>query len=108
MRIIPYRGCAFPLLCRKKVKMKWSEAHIKDYYAGFALLVATVLSFIGTFLPPQGEVHQTMLYLIAQFLLLCATLLGFGNIYNKISRKIDSISREEKDHRRKDDEDVLA
>ena len=68
---------------------RWSDVTIKDYYAGFALLVATALSFIGTFLPPAGEIHQSMLYLIAQFLVLCATLMGVGHIYKQIK---DSVS----------------
>lgn len=71
--------------------MKWEDIQLKDIYAGFALLVATVLSFVGTFLPPQGIVDSSMLYLIAQFLLLAATLLGFGNVYRKITNRLDKL-----------------
>lgn len=61
---------------------------IKDYYAGFAIIVATVLAFCGTFLPPAGIVDSSMLYLIAQFLVLAATLLGFGTMYTQIYNMI--------------------
>lgn len=41
-----------------------------------AFIAAVVLAFTGLFTPPQGEIDSSVSMVIAQFLLLCATLLG--------------------------------
>jgi hypothetical protein len=38
----------------------------------------------GLFLPPQGEIDSTVLMLVAQLLVLCATLLGVDGYYDKM------------------------
>lgn len=71
--------------------MKLSEMTIKDVYAGIALIVAVILSFCGCFLDPQGIIDTSMLYLIAQFLTLTATLLGMGSTVAKIQNIVKGI-----------------
>ena len=70
---------------------------VKDCYAGIVILVATVLSFMATLLPPQGIVDSSMLYLIAQWLLLAATLLGAGAIYEKMLNLFKKTAKTAKD-----------
>ena len=78
---------------------------IRDYYAGFAMLVATVLAFFATFLPPQGVVDSSMLYLIAQFLILAATLLGAGEMYEKMLTLFRRSAMPKKEEKKDGDED---
>lgn len=41
-----------------------------------AFIAAVVLAFVGLLTPPRGEIDSSVSMVIAQFLLLCATLLG--------------------------------
>lgn len=41
-----------------------------------AFIAAVVLAFTGLFTPPMGAIDSSVSMVIAQFLLLCATLLG--------------------------------
>ncbi len=45
---------------------------------------ALVISGVALFLPPQGEIDQSVLLLIAQLLVLSATLLGVDSYVDKI------------------------
>lgn len=51
----------------------------KDILALISLLTAVALAFCATFVDPQGEIDSSMLYAIAQFLTLTATLLGIDS-----------------------------
>ena len=45
---------------------------------------AVAFAAAGLFLPPQGEIDSSVLMLVAQLLVLCATLLGVDSYYEKI------------------------
>lgn len=53
-----------------------------------SFLAAIAFGIAGFVIPPPGEIHDSVLYLIAQFLLLTASLFGVGALftYNKFSR----------------------
>ena len=49
-----------------------------------ALVVASIIAIWAMLLPPQGEVSQSVLIEVAQFLLYSATLLGVDIAIDKI------------------------
>jgi len=53
--------------------MKWS---VKAILSAVALTVAGIIALWAMLLPPQGEIDQSILFTIAQFLVFAATLLG--------------------------------
>lgn len=55
-----------------------------------AFLSALVFAAMGMWIPPQGEISGSVLILIAQLLVLCATMLGikdYTSIINKTLQK---------------------
>ena len=53
-----------------------------QYFIAVAAFVSAVgLGIAGFITPPPGEVHDSVLYLIAQFLLLTASILGVGAMF---------------------------
>lgn len=56
----------------------------KKALATLALVVAGVLSIWAMLLPPQGEIDQSVLLAVAQFLVFSATLLGVELAVNRI------------------------
>ena len=53
--------------------------------AGLSLLTAIALSFVGLSLSPSSDIGSSTCFVIAQFLTLTATLLGFDYKWNKPS-----------------------
>lgn len=53
--------------------MKWS---VKSILATLSVVVASLITIWAMLLPPQGEVSQSILLAVAQFLVFSATLLG--------------------------------
>ena len=56
----------------------------KNVLAALALGVASVLSVWAMLLPPQGEIDPSVLWVVAQFLVFSATLLGVELAINRI------------------------
>ena len=57
---------------------------MKMILATLALVVASIIAIWAMLLPPQGEVSQSVLIEVAQFLLYSATLLGVDIAIDKI------------------------
>jgi len=57
---------------------------VKETLAVLALVVASIIAIWAMLLPPQGEVSQSVLIEVAQFLLYSATLLGVDIAIDKI------------------------
>ena len=55
-----------------------TSVKIQYFIAVAAFLAAVGFGIAGFIVPPPGEVHDSVLYLIAQFLLLTASILGVG------------------------------
>ena len=74
---------------------------IQYFIAVAAFLAAVGFGIAGFIVPPPGEVHESVLYLIAQFLLLTASILGVGAMFasQKISlqRKLQQLSEKEEE-----------
>lgn len=59
----------------------------------FCIVGAMVMSFIALYLDPTGEIHESVLWLIAQVLVFCGSLMGINTLNNIQLRKIGSMSR---------------
>lgn len=57
---------------------------MKQVLSTLALAVASIIAIWAMLLPPQGEVSQSVLIEVAQFLLYSATLLGVDIAIDKI------------------------
>ena len=79
-----------------------TSVKIHYFIAVAAFLAAVGFGIAGFIVPPPGEVHDSVLYLIAQFLLLTASILGVGAMFasQKISlqKKLQQMTvKEEKE-----------
>jgi len=53
------------------------------------------MAFIALFLPPPGEIHDSVLYVFAQILIYCGTVFGLDSYFTqKISKHYDSRKEE--------------
>ena len=59
---------------------------MKNRLALASWVVAVILSAVALLLPPAGYIDHSVLLLVAQFLLLCATFLGVDNYKNLIKK----------------------
>ena len=59
----------------------------------FCIMGAMVMSFLAMYTDPTGEIHQSILWLIAQVLVFCGSLMGINTLNNIQLRKIGSMSR---------------
>lgn len=72
------------------------KATNKEILAAVSLFSAIAFGALGSFVAPQGIIDSSMLYLIAQFLVFSATLLGFGDTVHKIQKIAKEIKEEKK------------
>ena len=59
---------------------------VKEILSAVALIVAGIIAVWAMLLPPQGEVDQSILITIAQFLVFAATLLGVDSIVERLKK----------------------
>ena len=78
-----------------------TSVKIQYFIAVAAFLAAVGFGIAGFIVPPPGEVHDSVLYLIAQFLLLTASILGVGAMFasQKISlqKKLQQLNDKEEE-----------
>ena len=53
-----------------------------------SFVCAILFAAAGMMMPPQGEISGSVLILVAQLLILCATFLGIKDYHNIINRKL--------------------
>ncbi|OYP40592.1 hypothetical protein [Prevotella sp. P5-50] len=53
-----------------------------------SFVCAILFAVAGMMMPPQGEISGSVLILVAQLLILCATFLGIKDYHNIINRKL--------------------
>ena len=58
----------------------------KEILAAFALVVASIIAVWAMLLPQEGEIDQSILITIAQFLVFAATLLGVESTVDRIKK----------------------
>lgn len=54
-----------------------------------SFVVAICFGVAGFLVPPEGQIHESVLYLIAQFMLLTASLFGVGAMFSAYKRKCE-------------------
>lgn len=59
--------------------------------ATLSFFAAIAFGIAGFIIPPPGEIHDSVLYLVAQFLLLTASIFGVGAMFanNKFKNTIN-------------------
>lgn len=66
---------------------------IKEYiHYGICIVCiigAMTMSFLAMYIVPTGEIHQSILWLIAQVLVFSGSLLGINHLHNIQTKKID-------------------
>ena len=60
------------------------KPNMKQKLALASWVIAVVLSVVALLLPPTGVIDNSVIILVAQFLLLCATFLGVDSYVNMI------------------------
>lgn len=53
-----------------------------------SFLIGVMFAVAGFVVSPTGQIHDSVLYLIAQFFLLCASLFGVGAVFSHNNHKI--------------------
>lgn len=59
---------------------------VKEILSAVSLIVAGIIAVWAMLLPPQGEVDQSILITIAQFLVFAATLLGVDSSVERLKK----------------------
>jgi Fe2+ transport system protein B len=59
---------------------------VKEILSAVALIVAGIIAVWAMLLPPQGEVDQSILITIAQFLVFAAPLLGVDSSVERLKK----------------------
>lgn len=54
------------------------------------IIGAMVMSYIALYMPPSGEISQSVLWLIAQVLVFCGSIMGIGSLHTIQTKKIDA------------------
>lgn len=62
---------------------------MKTKLATTSWFAAVIFAIIGMMLPPAGQIDASVLILIAQFLVLCATFLGVDSYVDIIRTKLN-------------------
>ena len=81
------------LLLYKKNGMSQKTEDIREYIQYgiciVCILGAMVMSFLAMYIDPTGEIHDSILWLIAQVLVFCGSLMGINSLHNMHVKKID-------------------
>lgn len=64
--------------------------NVKLIIAFCAFLVASFLAIASLFIPPEGEIDSSVLWAVAQFLVMCCTILGIDVEFKKFIAKVNN------------------
>lgn len=67
----------------------------KELSAIVLLIAGVAMAFIALFLPPPGEIHDSVIYIFAQILIYCGSICGIDSY---ISKKIKDRASHEEDN----------
>lgn len=70
--------------------------NLKLLIALAAFIVAAFIAIASLFIPPNGEIDSSALWAIAQFLVMCCTVLGIDAEFEKFLHKIRSCEKSPK------------
>ena len=59
----------------------------KNFSAVMLLASGILLAYISLFLPPPGEIHETVIYIVAQILIYAGSILGIEHYINEKLKK---------------------
>ena len=93
-QIAPHRRLRECYLClrRSKDRLMWAKLDIKTKFAivtaAVAFLAGWGLTIAGFLIPPKGEVHDSVLWILGQALIYTASVLGVGMYLNSELTKL--------------------
>lgn len=64
------------------------KENLKLLIALLAFVVAAFLAIVSLFIPPEGKIDSSALWAIAQFLVMCCTVLGIDAEFEKFLHKL--------------------
>lgn len=64
--------------------------NVKLIIAFCAFLVASFLAIASLFIPPEGVIDSSALWAVAQFLVMCCTILGIDVEFKKFIAKVNN------------------
>lgn len=64
--------------------------NVKLVIAFCAFLVASFLAIASLFIPPEGVIDSSALWAVAQFLIMCCTILGIDVEFKKFIAKVNN------------------
>lgn len=64
--------------------------NVKLIIAFAAFLVAAFLAIASLFIPPEGMIDSSALWAVAQFLVMCCTILGIDVEFKKFIAKVNN------------------
>jgi len=68
--------------------LKNSDMELKEFSAILVLSSGLVLAFIALYMPPPGEIHDSVIYIFAQILIYAGTVFGLDIYFTqKINKK---------------------
>lgn len=76
-----------------KTKRWYDRENLVLFAAMWSLFAATGFGIAGFVVSPLGQVHDSVLWLIAQFLLFTSGALGLGAVAQSISNNMHTINR---------------
>ena len=59
----------------------------KNFSAVMLLAAGILLAYISLFLPPPGEIHETVIYIFAQILIYAGSIFGIEHYINEKLKK---------------------
>ncbi len=69
------------------------NSSIKELSAIVLLIAGVAMALVALFLPPSGEIHDSVLYIFAQILIYCGSIFGIDSYINqKIKNQNDKSS----------------
>ena len=59
------------------------KINVKEWTAIGLLTFGILLAFVALLMPPPGEIHDSVLYLLAQILIYCGSIFGIDSYINQ-------------------------
>ena len=85
------------ILLYKKMRLEMSDStkEIVQYsICVLCILGAMIMSFIALYMDPEGEIHDSILWICGQVLVFVGSIFGISSVHNVQLRKIDTKMRE--------------
>ena len=73
------------------------KSNVKEWSALLLIVAGIALVFVGMLVEPQGQIHESVIYIFAQILIYCGSIFGI-DMYIKKSIKEHINKKEDEEH----------